>query len=221
MDLQRAHIEKNGGLSNIQSLKSLVIHGEILDKSSESLPFKLFRKRPNFYRMQIERPGLTILSAHNGTKTQRKVELANGEERLVELTAAEIEAIEQSSRFDGAFFELRGRPEWLQLVGVTEVDGMLAYELEVSPEADSHYETIWLHAEHYQEVKLRKRAIEGSGAEGVESTDEIYFSDFDQVRGVWFSRNVVQMSAGARVLTIQIDRVRPNVGLFDSFFEKL
>lgn len=220
MDLQRSYIEKNGGLSNIQALKSLVVFGKILDGSGDSLDFKLYRKRPNFYRMQLERPNVNIITAHDGKKTQRKIKSRVDGYQMVELSDVEKESIRQNSEFDGPFYQLRGRPEWLTLVGLTEVNEIPAYELEVSAEADSRYERIWLHAEHYQEIKLRKRPIDREETE-TGAPEEIFFSGFDQVDGVWLAKQIDQMKGENRLLTIKIDRVRANVGLFDTFFEKL
>jgi hypothetical protein len=217
-DLQRAYLEQNGGPSTIHALKSIVADGEILDPSGNARAFKLYRKRPNFYRMEIKQPGVTIITAHDGIRSRRKLEFANGERRMAELNQAENQAISHGSEFDSLFYKLRGRPDLLRIVGLTEVKGTPAYEIAVSPSAQTPYDRIWLDAENYQELKLRRQVAEESGNRVVE---EVFFSDFKRVDGVWLATEVVQQKAESPGLTISIDRVRTNVGLFDSFFEKL
>lgn len=217
-DLQAAHVEQNGGLSTIRALKSLAVYGEIVGEDGGAMEFKLYRKRPNFYRIDIQRPQMKVITAHDGENTQRKLEAAGGEHRTVELSEAEVEAIEISSEFDGPFFQLYGQVEWLEVLGMAEVDGAPAYELSVSPEAGSPYDRIWLDAENYQEVKVRVRASEGAESE---ERQTMLFSDFSKLRGVWVAGKIRREVGDQPVVTITIDRVRPNVGLFNSFFERL
>jgi hypothetical protein len=50
--------------------------------------------------------------------------------------------------------------------------------------------------------------------------EEIYLSDFVQTRGVWLAKNIRHEQAGELTKQIVIDRVKANVGIFDSFFVK-
>lgn len=217
-DLQAAYVDQNGGLSTIRALKSIVVYGEIAREDGGVMEFKLYRKRPQFYRIDIQRSRVKMITAHDGENTQRKLEEAGGEHRTVELSDAEVDAIQVSSEFDGPFLQLYGQIESFEVLGVTEVNGAPAYELAVSPDADSPYDRIWLDAENYQEVMLRLRASKGAESEGRET---MVFSDFSKVRGVWVAGKIRREVHNQVVSTITIDRVRPNVGLFNSFFERL
>lgn len=218
MDLQAVYVEQNGGLSNIRALKSIVVYGEIAGEDGINLDFKLYRKRPNFYRIEVQRPQVKVITAYDGKNAQRQLEKASGEQQVVELSEAEAEAIQNSSEFDGPFFQLYGQIESLEVLGVAEVNGAPAYELSVSPDSGSPYDRIWLDAENYQEVKVRARSSEDGGSVDRETME---FSDFFKVRGLWVAGEIRRRVGDQRVMTITVDRVRANVGVFNSFFERL
>ncbi|TVP80586.1 MAG: hypothetical protein EA353_03575 [Puniceicoccaceae bacterium] len=216
LELERDYIAQNGGLANIQNLKSLIIYGQFIQQGAESFDFTLYRKRPNFYRMQVEMPNATVVTVYNGREAQRRVDWGRGESRQIDMDDSEIASLVQSSQFDGPFFSLRGRSDRLTLIGLTEVEGVPAYEIEVHQDAQSLYDRIWLDAEHFQEVKLRKRMTSGGSEEARETT---YFSEFIQVDGIWLAQNMRQMIGDELSTTVKIDRVRSNVGLFNNLFE--
>jgi hypothetical protein len=136
---------------------------------------------------------------------------------VVEMDAAESARLRLDSSIDGLFFQLRSRPEWLEVVAEVEVDGVPAYEVAIGDEAESSYDRLWLGREHAQEVKLSRHWQSEDGGEVVE---EIYFSEFEQVNGVWFARLSRIMRGGELMQTLRIDRVRANAGIFDSYFRR-
>nr|MBC8189790.1 hypothetical protein [Puniceicoccaceae bacterium] len=83
--------------------------------------------------------------------------------------------------------------------------------------SDVPYERLWLGTEHLQEVQLRRQASSEAGREHLE---EIYFSDFEQIRGVWLAKTARFERDGNFFQGVCINKVRANVGLFDSLFEK-
>jgi len=55
-------------------------------------------------------------------------------------------------------------------------------------------------------------------AEPIET--EIYFSNFYKKAGVYYAKEIDYVVDGLLTQKIYIDRIRANVGLFDSYFEK-
>lgn len=220
MDLQRAYVEANGGVANIQALSSLIASGGILDAEGNEYEFKLYRKRPDMMRIQVDRPGGTLETVFDGRRAFSILSSPGGDDEVSDLDLAERDRLRTDSSMDGLFFQLRSRPEWLEVVAEVEVDGRPAYKIKIKKDADSSYDQIWLGKEHYQEVKLSRTiqvADEGGMKDGVE---EIYFSEFEQIRGVWLARTVRYERDGRLTQTVRIERIRANVGVFDSIFKR-
>lgn len=215
MDLQLAYVEANGGLANIQALSSLVINGIIVEADGETYDFKLYKKRPDLVRMQIDLPGGKRQVVYDGRSGFEWLSRPGGDDRVVELDAAEFEKIQFDADLDGFFFKLRSRPEWIEVLAEVEVDGLPAYELLISQEANSSYDRVWIGKDHYQEVKL-SRIIELESGDDV--LEEIYFSDFKKIRGVWIATTTRHERDGVITQIVRVDKVRANVGIFDSFF---
>lgn len=216
MELQQRYVAANGGLANIQALSSLVINGVMTDTEGNQLEVRIYKKRPDLIRLQIDLQAGSILKVFDGTRGYELYSREGKKGKVVEMDATQSAHMQTDSAMDGPFFQLRSRPERLKVVAEVEVDGLPAYEVVVDAEAGSPYERIWLGKEHGQEVKL-SRHLQGEGGTVVE---EVYFSEFEQVEGVWFSKLARFIRDGELVQTVRIDRVRANVGVFDSYFKR-
>lgn len=217
MDLQRAYVEANGGLANIQAFSSVLASGEIIDPDGTGYEFKLYRKRPDMMRIQVDRAGGSMETVFDGRRAFSVFSRPGGDDEVTDLDASEVARLRTDSAMDGPFFQLRSRPEWLEVVAEVEVDGRAAYEIEIKEDADTPYGRIWLGKEHFQEIKLSRSVKTESG----EDTEEaIYFSDFEQIRGVWLAKTIRYEQDGRVTQTIRIDRIKANVGMFDSIFKR-
>lgn len=217
MDLQRSYIAENGGLANIQELSSLVASGDILDAEGNAHPFKLYRKRPDLMRIQIDLPQGAQMTIFDGRQAFRVVSRMGVPDKTIDLDTQEHLELKATSTMDGPFFALRSRPEQLEVVAEVEVDGQPAYEIAIGEGARSIYDRIWISQEHFQEVKIL-RPLQSN--EGGAEFEEIYFSDFEKIRGMWVAKLIRYERNGKHVQTVRIDRVRANVGVFDSFFAR-
>lgn len=217
LDIQRLYAEANGGLANIQAFSSMIASGNIWDSKGRTWEFKLYRKRPNLMRIQVELGGVRQVTIYDGEQAYRMISAGADSTEVVELDGEELRAMEANSQIEGQFFQLRSRPEWLEVVEEVDVMGEAAYEIVIGERADSPYKRLWLSKKHMQEVKLSRMI----GAENGELVEELtYFSEYEKVRGVWVAKHIRTEQDGDLVQTIQIDRIRANVGIFDSYFEK-
>jgi hypothetical protein len=216
-DLQRWYAEANGGLSNIQTLSSLIASGQAIQADGQSYDFKLYRKRPNLMRTQINFGNIQIVTVFDGLEVFRVLSADGVPDRVFELEGEEAAQTEALSHMDGPFFKLRGRSEFLEVLFEVDVNGEAAFEIAIGEQANSPYERIWISKENYQEIKL-SRMIKTEAGDG--ALEEIYLSDFVQTRGVWLAKNIRHEQAGELTKQIVIDRVKANVGIFDSFFVK-
>jgi hypothetical protein len=171
-------------------------------------------------RIQVDRPGGTLETVFDGRRAFLILSRPGVGDEVSDLDSAELARLRTDSAMDGPFFQLRSRPEWMEVVAEVEVDGQSTYEIEIKAAADSPYERIWLGKEHYQEVKLRRAVPTVEDAEMTGRVEEIYFSDFEPTRGVWLARTVRYVQDGHVTQTVRIERVRANVGIFDSIFKR-
>ena len=103
-ELYEQFLDSNGGRSNLSDIVSLIIHGTIKQDETE-LDFKIFRKRPDKLRIQINRNGFQINTIYDGR-------------------SAWIELVNQSDEID--IIELDEDEYWTE----DDLDGMNKEELE-------------------------------------------------------------------------------------------
>lgn len=219
VDLYNSYLEQNGGRSNLIGLNTLVASGTIKSVEGDSYLFKITRKRPDKYRLKVEFvDSTTVETISNGTQAWTVVTRANGDAKTVELLGDDLSAVLAEGNMDGAFLQLAGQSHLIHPVGFEEVRGHPAIRVEVDPAADIPYHTIWLSAEHFQEVKLAMSAVPKGGAEPVET--ELYLSAFEKLIGIYHATSLDYVVDGAPTKTIQIDRIRSNVGIFDRYFSR-
>jgi outer membrane lipoprotein-sorting protein len=216
-DLMQAYVDENGGHVNIQSMTSLIASGTVIVAQDVRYDFKLYRKRPNLMRIQVDLLSKMMTTISDGSRVFRQISRGDQTLELRELVGEEAAFVRSDSRMDGPFYYLRSRPEFLEVVAEVEVNGTPAYEVAVHENADSVYDRIWISQENYQELKLsRKIEVEGQGT----VLEETYYSDFDRVRGVWIAKTIHYYRDGAFFQSVLIDSAKANVGIFDTYFSK-
>jgi hypothetical protein len=218
VDLYSSYIEYNGGRTNLKELKTLVASGTVDLVGGESYAFKMTRKQPDKFRLKMESVGHTTETISNGKQAWTVVSRVNGEETVVEIVGEELLEVQADSSMDGPFLKLAGRYGAIRPVAFEDVRGHAAIRVEIDPSAGVPYHTIWLSAEHFQEVKMAVSSVSADGAELIET--EIYFADFEKLIGIYHAKKIDYVINGEPVKSMRIDRIRPNVGIFDSYFSR-
>jgi outer membrane lipoprotein-sorting protein len=216
-ELQMAYLVENGGRANIEAFHSLMASGYITNAEGDQIEFKLYKKRPNLMRMQTDFGSVTVDTVFDGKRGFNEITAQNAEKTLIDLSPEENAQLSVDSLIDGLFYQMRTRPEWLEVVAEADVNGRPAYVIDIAPEANLQIERLWLDQEHFQETKLRRRVISETGETRIE---DVYFSDFKRVRGVWTANTMRYYSGDTLLQTVRIERMRANVGIFDSLFQK-
>ena len=218
-ELYQCYVRENGGLANLRSLRTLIIKGRKVEENGATRRIAIYRKRPDKLRFKVWLDNARVETVYNGGEARRIVAplRTGGEPKVKELSADEAAALAGDTRLEGPFFRVRGSFGAVEVAGREEVRGRPAFRLQLGPELDLPYHTIWLDEAHCQEVKLARTLPAGPDGETVEQ--EIYFSDFRKVAGVYGAREVAYYSDGALTQKLELESVRANVGLFDSYFE--
>ena len=213
----RKFIEGNGGRANVLALNTLVINARLEFVSGDPVEFRLYRKRPGMMRMRRKMAYLCVDTIFNGKNGWRQTtSAASGEIRTEALPEEEVEELRQNSSIEGPFFRVGSDPANIASVEFDTVGEIPAIRLDLVPDADCIYSTLWLDAETYQELKMARfiDAVET----GQSVYEEIILSDSDQIEGVHFAQKMEYYHDGELVKTLLVDRIRANVGLFDSYF---
>lgn len=219
--LYERFIEANGGRSNIENMQTFVADGRLIrkeDGETTERGFRLYRKRPDKMRMQVRRSESdimveTIYDGENGWRVIRRDGRVLKEEKLEGVELAEAAT---DSQMDGPFFRLgKTAPGKMEVVAREEFGGETVFRVEVDPAAESKYETIWVSGENKQPVRLRLRPDAAGGGKG----KIIKYSEFTVVEGVWIPTLMESYQDGRRISTIDLNEVRRNVGLFDTYFQ--
>lgn len=216
MELTQSYLEVNGGRANIAKIQSLFVSGQMSTKDGVTRPFKLMKKRPKMLRLQVEIGKALIITYFDGKKAYREFELPNGDTELQEIMGEELLNFDELSSIEGPFYLLAGRSDLIKSISEEEVNGELTYKLELERSENIGYDAIWLSQEHFQEVKLARIL---KTEEDKELLQEVFLSEFDQIEGVYYAKNSRIYQDGVLQMEIDVERVRSNVGVFDTMFQ--
>jgi hypothetical protein len=218
VDLYRRYLQNNGGRENIQALTTLIMHGQIISNVEQEIEFRLVRKRPNLFRMKSEFQGTSIEVICNGKRGWRIVSRGFEEVNVTELEDEALASALELNSIDGPFFKLAGLYDSMHPVAIEEVMGQPAIRVEIDPSSGCFYHTIWLSLKHYQEVKLAWTTPSKEGQ--ALSEKEVVLSDFEMSDGVYFGKNSDYYVDGMLANTVKIERIRTNVSVFNSYFDR-
>lgn len=224
--LWAGYLDSNGGRRNIEAVQSIQVEGHIRlpgEAPAESSAFRIIRKRPGLLRQHITFPNEVVRQVLvNDRGAWAKVVFSNGEERSQEVSEREQASLRQAVRMESPFLQTEGRPDWLRLRGLETMerpDGgiMEAYRVEVLPKSGLPFAEIWLNTEDFQERKVVMRPAEAiPGA----LSQTVLYHDYAQVDGVHYARSLHFYNDGQPQQRIEVERLRINVGIFDSYFEE-
>lgn len=217
-EIYSSYIEYNGGRANLAALNSLIARGRIEVEEAGSCTFKITRKQPNKFRQKVDYTSYTKEILSNGEQAWTIVTAPNQEDKVVELVGDKLSDALANSSMGGPFIRLAGQYEKFHAEAFEDVRGKPAIRVEIDPSAGIYYDTVWLSTEHFQEVKLAFSNAPDEAADPIQT--EIYFSNFDKNAGVYYAKEIDYVVDGLLTKKIYIDRVRANVGLFNSYFEK-
>ena len=219
-ELYLNYIQANGGLAQIQSLRSVIISGRIsnyIKEDAVSVDFKLCRKQPNRMRMRMDFEQYSMLTIYDGEQGWRRWTHDNGATHEIELDAAALSSVRTSSSLHSPLYEMRDQLSDFEVVAMETVNGRSALKLQAVQQSDSKYRTLWLDAENYQELKLIPNWDE-LPSELSAYYHELVLSDYRNIDGHWMPYQADYYLDGEVVRSTVVTKVRVNVGVFDGYF---
>lgn len=220
MELHIEHVNANGGRAELAKVQSIMVTGKLsIPDSDEETRITYYKKRPNKMRVSVSRDPVQIETMYNGKKAWTVFRGPNGEDINEVTDAQELLETAQNSRFEGPFQSLMGNEELATPVAFEEVEGQEAIRIEVKPEANLPFDTIWISRENFQEIKVTKTIVDQNAPEKP-LLNEIFYENFEQVEGVWFAKTSRYFMDGKQQQLIEVDKIRLNPGIYDSYFER-
>ena len=201
----------------MNSLVSIAAFGVVTFDGGDTADFKLYLKRPNLMRIQMTKNNEEYSKIYDGKNGYISFKDDMGTTTIRPITGDALDGLRQDANLDGKFYQISDEPQCLEIVGLSEVNGEPAYEILIAQEAGFNYQRMWIHEEHFYEMKMSRTTLDELGAEIVE---ELIMSDFTRLKGVWAAKRISRYSGDKLVQDVKIDRFRHNIGLFNELFEK-
>lgn len=206
-ELLERHYAARGGLERLKAMDNLVARGRMLIGESE-LPITLYRKRPRFYRLEVETAaGLQVTVCDGETAWRIDPGLVSSEPRLLDADAGA--RLLRESWFDDVLVRYRESGEGLFLAGEEESGDGLALRIEVTA-PDGSRQTVFLDGESLLEL----RRVGGYEPEA----QTVVSFEHGEVGRVWLPVRQRVEAAGARI-EIVFDEYRVGEGLGEVSFE--
>ena len=216
-ELYSDFISKNGGQKNILELNSVIVTGSIL-QDDQKVKFRLYRKRPNKMRITINFDTYEISTIFNGREAWREVTSNLNRIELSKIEGQGLATLKSDSNFDSPFYEAFKNRKYITVAAIEEVNGKEAIRLDFDPAGNFGFKSLWLSMEHSQEVKML-RYLPREEETSQEQMEEIFYSGFNLINGIYWAEEMRHFFDKELVKVVSIEEVKPNAGVFDSFFE--
>jgi outer membrane lipoprotein-sorting protein len=207
----KRYADVSGGVEAQMNLRALFVKGH-LHTPEEVLKMRIYKKAPNFLRMEYISSEGTTIQAHDGqtvwaqTLEGQIIELQNPKARERFLRDSPIQTHLLLTQVHDYPFEL---------IGLTEVDGANCFAVEVQlPIGDTIQ--YFIDAQTYLERKIM------TGRSDAENPTGNYMrqSQYKKINGFNVPQKLVSFEDGKWINTFYVESVSFNPGLVDSFFLK-
>ena len=213
-DIVKKSIDARGGLDKIKAIQSVKMTGKfVMGGGQMEAPMTLQIKRPSFIRMDMDFQGQKVVQGYDGATAWAINPFTTGADAQ-KMGDDDAEGMVEGSDMDGSLIDYKEKGNKVVLVGKEDLAGKPAYKLKIDKK-NGKTETVFIDAASFMEVKhvaLRKMM-------GNEMEMETYVSDFKPVGGVLMPYVIDSRADGNSVMTINIDKIEPNVSIDDATFK--
>ncbi len=219
-ELIRRNLDANGGLSNLDALQSVLARGVVSRPDGSEQTFRVYRKRPNRMKYIGEMDEITVTMVYDGKEAWRKIVGPGGRAEVTEVTGADLEELSRSSIFEDPVLRHRLEPEKVKPVAFEWVGEEPSIRVELVDVGEGDYGTVWISTEHFQPIKMERRITRDDETGESVVSESVFLSDYRKVNGVYVAMQIDEWRGGEMVKEMRIESIKPNVGIFDSFFAK-
>lgn len=203
------NLKARGGIEKIKAVNSMRMTGRVTLAGREGT-VTLLVKRPHRLRMDQYFPGGSFVQGFDGEHGWL-VATPGGSQALPDEQNRDLR---DQSDFDGPFVDYKKKGNTLTVVGTVKIEGVDAYEVEVSDSSGS-VSRIYIDTDSYLEIREEER----SSTDGVEIEGQIGLGDYRKVSGLMVAHSMeFKVKDSPVVVTIALDKVELNADLPDSLF---
>ena len=220
-EVLNSYYRVHGGNARLGALVSIKYEGTLrFGENEESRNFRLFKKRPNLvrYELDLSQGETWILGGNEGNfRQQSRKGRRLSEARLIE-DPQQLEVLKHEASFDGLLWNLRPNGRRVSIYPENEDSRLSRYRCEVytldpaTNRRGDYLGTVWLNAGSYY---AEKRVWPSPDGVRIETT----FSDYRQVGAYAFAFQISNYSEGALISKTIIEDIEINPGAMDMFFQ--
>lgn len=197
---------KAAGIDKLQQVKTIVMSGILI--RNDAMPYKVYRVRPNKYRMErdvADITGLQVFDGQNGWSTAPW----SGNPKPQPLSGDGLTNVMAAADFDGILYRWKDKGHSVEYVGLEDV----CYKLKVTRK-DGGIEHIFIN----QQTFLIQKRTASITARGQQVEFVTYFKDYRNVNGIMFAFENENTMGGQPYSTIQFDSVELNIPVDEKIF---
>jgi hypothetical protein len=213
-DIIQKYIARVGGMSAIQSVKTLRRTGKFIGGGGFEAVVVQENRRPNAVREEFALQGMTAINAWDG-KEGWKINPFGGKKDAETLGEEEMHGILLDADFDEPLVNWKEKGTKAELVGMDQVEGTDVYKLRLTL-SNGDIRTYYMDADSYVPIRMEERRI----IRGAEQEIETTLGDYKPVNGWYMPFSIESGAKGQDKSTVHYEKIEANVKLDDVRFAK-
>jgi hypothetical protein len=206
------NVQARGGLEKLKAVKSLRTTVKFSDGSFRA-EFRQENKRPGKVREELIVQGMAQIQAYDG-KTGWQISPFSGRRDPDLLSQDDMKSLIVDGDIDGPLVDYKEKGHKAELVGHDSMEGTDCFKIKLSMKnGDVRY--YYLDADSYLELKVEVQTT----IRGALQESELYYGDYEQVNGIYYSFAVEQAQKGSSSRQqFSVEKIEQNVDLDDALF---
>ncbi len=218
-DIVGAYLENIGGKEKLAAVKTVKMSGNAKAQGMD-IPVAMYQKAPGLQRMDIIFQGKTItqmaFDGQEGWSTNfMTMEAEKWDAEQSELMKGEMD-------FMNAFLDYAAKGYAIALEGEETVEGTDCYKVKltkkpVTVDGKEEENISFYFFDKESNVPIMTREFAKTGPMKGQPT-EVYYSDYQEVNGIYFPFSISQKMAGQTVFSMAVENIELDVDMEDSLF---
>ena len=205
------YLENIGGKDNWKALTSMRLEGKMAQMGME-FPGVVMQVPPNKQRIEINIQGQQMIQAYDGETAWWINPFMGGTDAqpMPDEMASEM----TKEKFEDDFIDYAEKGHTVELLGQTEVDGVMTYELKLTKK-DGTEEFHYFEPEYM--VPIMQKTIVSEGQMKGQAV-EVYMSDYEEHEGLMIPMYIESKMGGATQFSMTVTKVELNPELEETLF---
>ncbi len=212
-EVLQKNYEARGGLEKLKSIKTLYIEGKMINTQQNlEMPMKMWFKKPDKIRIEVEIMGKKIVQAYDGEKAWWIVPFLGPEPKLMPEEQAKNVKEQKDSLSPLVNYKERGIK--IELLGKDDFEGTEVYKLKLIYKSGK---VVYYYLDAETGIELKAESFVSRGGE--ERKDETVFSDYKKIDGIYFPCTMEMKSGDMNSGTMSFTKIEVNEEIPDFIFE--